>query len=654
MIFSRTRKEFFLLIASIIILFSGIFLHCGNDSFQCVNSINTATLDPNGSNCANRCDCNDQYYEGFCVEGRCVAYQRDACNQPGKSRTCKPKNPNAKCKEGLQICRDRGLNLDVYGDCKCPSQQEEKDLGEPTVLDGSSGDRDLPESKNLEKRSQELDCKDGEKRECYDGPQETQGKGSCKAGQQTCQGGKWGACQGAILPQKETCNGKDDDCDGKVDNVEELNKPCVDKNRKGICQTGKWACEKDKKICKQTTQPQKEICNGKDDDCDGKVDNIAELGKTCVDKNRKGPCQAGKWACEKDKKICKQTTQPQKEICNGKDDDCDGKVDNIAELGKTCVDKNRVGACQEGKWACVKGKKICQQSVKPQKEICNGKDDDCDGAIDNMAALCPRNEILIKAGTFKMGSPLNEMGRVGARELLHSVTLSHDFYISRYEITQKQFQDLMKYNPSFFKNCGDSCPVENLTWHEAAAFCNALSAQKHLEACFTCSGSKEQTKCTVPTRFQGKKYYTCKGYRLPTEAEWEYAYRAGTQTSLYNGNLTQPKGKDPLLNKIGWYSQNAQGKTQPIGQKLPNAWNLFDMAGNVWEWTFDYGLAKYDAGPAIDPISSKPLQGQVRYNRVKRGGAAYTFAFNCRAAYRTSNHQDARDHYQGVRPVRTK
>jgi formylglycine-generating enzyme required for sulfatase activity len=240
-------------------------------------------------------------------------------------------------------------------------------------------------------------------------------------------------------------------------------------------------------------------------------------------------------------------------------------------------------------------------------------------------------EVKISAGSFTMGSPSSELGRLPREGPQRTVTLTRSFVIGKYEVTQGEFEALMGYNPSYFSSCGANCPVEAVSWHEAVAYMNALSKSRGLEECFDCTGSGTSVNCTVKSQYSGQNYYNCKGYRLPTEAEWEYAYRAGTNTAFYNGDITETScGRDPNLDKIGWYCGNAGGKTHPVGGKQANAWGLHDMAGNVWEWVYDWYQDSYNNLPSIDPVG--PNTGSYR---VVRGGSFGGYARYCRAAFRS-------------------
>ena len=255
---------------------------------------------------------------------------------------------------------------------------------------------------------------------------------------------------------------------------------------------------------------------------------------------------------------------------------------------------------------------------------------------------------ILNAGTFTMGAPKSEPCSNSYYQTQHKVTLTRMFEISAYETTQGQFQSLMGYNPSSSKTCGASCPVEHTKWDEAAAFCNALSAKKNLEKCYSCTGSGTSISCSEASKFTGKKLYSCGGYRLPTEAEWEYAYRAGTQTAYYNGpndpnRCMDNSALDKNLDKIAWYAANAKGVHQPVGGKQPNGWGLYDMAGNAPEWCNDVFTSSLGSSHVTDPNIT------VGKSHVVKGGSALYYANMGRAAMRTSFYAD---HF-GFRCVRT-
>ena len=214
----------------------------------------------------------------------------------------------------------------------------------------------------------------------------------------------------------------------------------------------------------------------------------------------------------------------------------------------------------------------------------------------------------IPAGRFLMGSPEDEEGRY-ASELQHEVRISEGFWMKKYEVTQGEWESVMGANPSRFSDCGPRCPVEQVSWFDTEEFMQRLNGRE-----------------------SGKGYR----YRLPTEAEWEYAARAGTTRARYGE-----------LGEIAWYDENSGDRTHPVGQKQANAWDLHDMLGNVWEWTGDWA-AWYPSGSVTDPQG--PSSGS---DRVDRGGGWNSSAGRVRSARRDSNSPGGRSSI-GFRLVRTK
>jgi formylglycine-generating enzyme required for sulfatase activity len=216
----------------------------------------------------------------------------------------------------------------------------------------------------------------------------------------------------------------------------------------------------------------------------------------------------------------------------------------------------------------------------------------------------------VSQGSYLRGSPDSDVEAFADEKPQHSVTLTKPFLILRNEVTQAQYLAVIGSNPSIFT--GDtSRPVENVTWNEALEFCNRLSQLEGVS-----SGT----------------------YRLPTEAEWEYAARAGTTDPRYGA-----------LGEIGWYYGNSAGTTHPVRQKQPNAWTLFDMLGNVQEWTQDF-LGEYTAGAQVDPTGPSTGSG-----RTRRGGNFNLLADRVRAAgvrdYAPT--QTYKSNAVGLRPVRS-
>jgi formylglycine-generating enzyme required for sulfatase activity len=252
--------------------------------------------------------------------------------------------------------------------------------------------------------------------------------------------------------------------------------------------------------------------------------------------------------------------------------------------------------------------------------------------------------VAVPAGFFTMGSPAEEPGR--GDEPQHVVTLTQGFEIYSTEVTQAQFASVMGYNPSSNQGC-PTCPVEQVNWHEAAAYCNVLSTQAGIGACYDCAGSGTNVGCWPAAAYATP--YACPGYRLPTEAEWEYAARAETTTGTYNGTstLTDCTNLNPILDPIAWFCGNSGGMTHVAGGKAANAWGIYDMLGNVWEWVHDW-YATYP-GDVSDPWG--PAAGSWR---VIRGGDFDDHAQDARAACRNSAPETwYRDSGLGFRPVRS-
>ncbi|MDP2984129.1 MAG: formylglycine-generating enzyme family protein [Candidatus Latescibacter sp.] len=207
---------------------------------------------------------------------------------------------------------------------------------------------------------------------------------------------------------------------------------------------------------------------------------------------------------------------------------------------------------------------------------------------------------------------------------MHAVTLSA-FQMSAYEIIQGQYKAVMGTNPSSFKG-DDNLPVEQVSWWDAIKFCNAASDSSVLSRCYN-----EST---------GACDFTKNGFRLATEAEWEYACRAETTTKYYTGDNASD------LDRTGWYYDNSSNKTHPVGLKTPNGHGLYDMHGNVLEWCNDW-YGDYSSGSATNPTGA-----QTGSFRVARGGGWDGGDDYCRSAYRYGTTPDGRRDARGFRVVR--
>ena len=248
----------------------------------------------------------------------------------------------------------------------------------------------------------------------------------------------------------------------------------------------------------------------------------------------------------------------------------------------------------------------------------------------------------IPGGTFTMGSPLDEPFHEN-NETQHPVYIS-SFYMSKYPVTQEQWVEVMGSNPSFFQGMtlppglanGCRLPVEQVTWYDAVDFCNKLSEREGLEKVYTIIDMSYNganiTSATVTADWSKK------GYRLPTEAEWEYACRAGTKAAYNTGAA--------FNDNTGWYDGNSVGTTHVIAQKQRNAWGLYDMHGNVCEWCWDY-YGSYSTAAQTNPKG--PDSGSAR---VFRGGSWFTSEQYLRSAYRESRSPGSWSSDLGFRVVR--
>jgi len=227
--------------------------------------------------------------------------------------------------------------------------------------------------------------------------------------------------------------------------------------------------------------------------------------------------------------------------------------------------------------------------------------------------------VLVQCGKFRMGSPSSEKYR-SRDEIRHEVTIKKPFYLQTTEVTQRQWAEIMGENPSDFKKCGDKCPVENVSWDDCQEFIRKLNERERTHK-----------------------------YRLPTEAEWEFACRAGKGAAFANGGISESGcGLDSNLDQMGWYCANSKRKTHPVARKKISAWGLYDMHGNVWEWCQDW-WGKYPKGSVVDPKGA-------RYGpkRVIRGGSCLNYAEKCRSAYRYSYKTNIKMNNIGLRVARTK
>jgi formylglycine-generating enzyme required for sulfatase activity len=399
------------------------------------------------------------------------------------------------------------------------------------------------------------------------------------------------------------------------------------------------------------------ICDESTGTCSGATQ---PNGTSCTVTNGFGTCQSGD---------CQITT------CRAGFANCDGNAANGCETvvdndpnncggcGLSCSASHFLGVCETGYCLLLSGTSwtYCDTPTRGSRPVNLENDDNNCGACGNQCGAlseCSAREcsqvplefVRIPAGTFQMGSPTGELGR-SSDENRHTVVITRDFLMSTTEITQVMWQDLMNTDATLVEQ--PNLPMVNVNWWEALEFANTLSLAQGLPTCYTLSGCTgtlgASFNCTNwAVNNPSNNPLLCTGYRLPTESEWEYAYRAGTTTAFYNGNITHT-GSTPLdlnLDAIGWYTGNSDSSRKNVAIKLPNAWGLYDMAGNAREWCWDY----YETYPGAvsDPLG--PTTGSFR---VLRGGSFVNEASNARAAYRFNLDPPWRLPYQGFRLART-
>jgi cysteine-rich repeat protein len=485
----------------------------------------------------------------------------------------------------------------------------------------------------------------------------------------------------ACEPSAEVCDLADNDCDGQVD--EGTTNACggcgvLEQAPLEVC----GACGAGTTVC---ATPDATICvnDTPTNACGGCQPLPYNRGSAC------GVCGGASWVCDGQEAV----------RCEGQDarNACGGCASLDAAPGEAC------GVCGSGQVVCVSpeaaqcqgdqgeaarnacglcgplpelGCGVCGDEVVGEGEQCDdGGRDDGDGC----SAACQFEVawVTVEPGRFIMGSPQSERGRRDS-EIQHLVELTRRFELRATELTRAEWEGVMGTRPWSLAGCGPSCAASKISWWDALVFLNRLSERDGLEACYRldgcegepgtgCEGGAEVCEfdftCANAT-FVG---LDCAGYRLPTEAEWEYAARAGSETAFPTGDLihTARSPLDPNLDLIGWYSGNSAasyegaqdcagwftGATtcgpQEVATKRPNAWGLFDMHGGVYEWVWDWD-APLPISLQIDPLG--PTGGEAR---VRRGGAWNSPSQFCRSAFRFGNEPSMRREGVGLRVART-
>jgi formylglycine-generating enzyme len=348
----------------------------------------------------------------------------------------------------------------------------------------------------------------------------------------------------------------------------------------------------------------------------------------------------------------------------------DGRTDDAALDGSDLIEWDDAGEDAQID-SCDAGDVDSDADVDPYVfDVCPGPEPlplmaDCAHPV--VEARCSEGWCRVPAGCFLLGAPEGEPMRGAYSETITPVTLTREFEIGQYEVTQGEwtaagFPNPSGYGPDGTGACAEpSCPVEDVTWFEALAYANRLS-ELHappLDPCYRldgCTGDVGSGVVCTDVETTSPTIYDCEGYRLPTVAEWEYSARAGTWTSFYSGPIcarTDPAqclAPDPCLEPIAWYCMNSGDRTHPVGEKLPNGWGLYDILGNVGEWANDEfdGLG-YGGLPIIDPTGPNGREDL----RAVRGGASRFFASTCRAGGSFALPPTLRGEVYGFRLART-
>lgn len=472
-----------------------------------------------------------------------------------------------------------------------------------------------------------------------------------------------------LPPLGEICNGVDDDNDGLLDEapIAELC-PAFDDNPG----TGERACVDGRCIIATCNPGHNDLDGGRLGDPAGYRNGCETICTPTVE--RVDVCIGGLTDCA--------------DNCDNADDDCDGLVDEGREMPLT-LDPGVCGGQPMtcfGRWsgpdpATIEGYEEVEVTADCRDNDCDGlideghpddqcdmRDDDCDGLVDEDADCgymrcaagtegppcngCPAGTVIpgdgdgwvcVPPGTYTRGSPRDEPGRDDDEGPRRRVTLERPLLVQVHEVTQAQWQAAFETLPSTPTPCAD-CPVVSVSWLDAAHYLNRLSADAGFSPCYRfaddCPAAFERGACVV------ERVDRCTGFRLPTEAEWEYLARGGTDTAWWSG----PDEAD--LARVGWYSANSGDRAHAVctlpAEPPAHPWGLCDVHGNVWEWTDSWYGAYSEDGP-IEPPEPDPDSGA---DRVARGGSYRYDPASARSASRNAFSPTARTWFIGFRPVR--
>ena len=603
----------------------------------------------------------------------CAVIETEPGCTPGRTESCT-------CAGGAQVSQTCQAD-NTFGPCDCGSDAGDldvddlRDMADPSIDEADEASDDLPDMVGLVCIPNELFCEGRQIRECSSDGTASDLVAPCSVAAERCRDGR---C--VELPE-----GYGDDCEDVADCGEgapvcqdgtcltqepgSFDEPCWDDLECGdlapYCNASADTCQAGLPgdPCDNRDDCRTEICV--EDGC-----RAGEGGDPCLEND---DCRGGTPLCGPDEVGCQSGIEG--DSCGGVDD-C-SEIAPICSLAGVCQDGNADDECQSHDECgvafhcgsanrCESGAVLgsrCSTSSQCPTEYCSNNH------------CAPTGFAYIPPGAFCMGSPWGgtecmgetdpgEVGHSQDERPLHEVTLPRGFFLQETEVTQGQWEEhFPTNNPSFFDACGLDCPVENVNWWEAVAYVNALSESEGLEPCYTLEGDCDPSLAgtnmvcsgvTVSDAGASGNPSLCEGYRLPTETEWEYAYRAGTRTAFYNGGITRT-GCAPLdanMDAIGWYCGNAGGTTHVVSAlngvdpKAPNDWGLYDMSGNVGEWVWDWYDSYTSSGEWVPP-------GVSCSSRVFRGGSWADHAVNCRAANRVSDGPSKRFHDVGFRPART-